>query len=305
MYKRITIIPVLCLLIAILACNLPFSNQEVFQVFKHPEQTLTAMFAVLPSAMVELPVGESAEIQPTGTSEPAIPTETPLIPTPTFSGLERTGQRVTAKYLVSAPTIDGNWQEWRNLTVVYPAAYVVYGWGNWQNADDLQASFILGWDNTYLYVAVEVKDDKYVQNSTAELIYKGDSLEIQMDVNLAADFYSDSLSSDDYQLGITPGKGSTSGAKEAYLWYPESQMDSHTSEVTTASTGGDGLYRVEVKIPWSIFGISPYEGMRVGFALSVSDNDNAAVNAQQSMVSNIATRMRGDPTTWGELMLIK
>ncbi|HEY60123.1 MAG TPA: hypothetical protein G4N92_05510 [Anaerolineae bacterium] len=302
MYKRITIIPVLCLLIAILACNFPFSTQEVFQVFKHPEQTLTAMFAVLPSATVELPVEESGEIQPTGTSEPA---ETPLIPTPTISGLERTGQRVTAKYLVSAPTIDGNWQEWRNLTVVYPSAYVVYGWGNWQNADDMQASFILGWDNTYLYVAVEVEDDKYVQNSTAEYIYKGDSLEIQMDINLAADFYTDSLSSDDYQLGIAPGKGSTSGVKEAYLWYPESQMGSRTSAVTIASIGGDGEYRVEVKIPWSVFGISPHEGMRVGFALSVSDNDNAAMNVQQSMVSNIITRMRGDPTTWGELMLIK
>ena len=301
MYKKLIIASVIFLLVAMMSCNLPFFSQQNFQIFKQPEKTLTAMFAVFPSATVSLPTEEATEeAQPTVTPEPATPA-----PTYTVSGLERTGQRVTAKYLTSPPVIDGDWGDWKDLTTAYPAAYVTFGFGNWENSNDLEPSFVLGWDDTYLYVAVKVHDDKYVQNSTGQFIYKGDSFEILMDTNLMSDFYTDFLSSDDYQLGISPGKGSTSGPKEAYLWYPKSQKGSCTSDVTVASTGGDGLYRVEAKIPWNIFGISPYEGMRVGFALSVSDNDNAAANVQQSLTSNVATRRLTNPTTWGELQLIK
>jgi len=49
------------------------------------------------------------------------------------------------------------------------------------------------------------KDDVFVQNQTGELIFKGDSLELLFDTNLAADSHSVLANSDDYQLGISPG----------------------------------------------------------------------------------------------------
>ena len=65
------------------------------------------------------------------------------------------------------------------------------------------------------------------------------------------------------------------------------------------------MYRVEAAIPWNVFELSPVNGTHYGFCMSVSDNDNPGENAQQSMVSNVATRHLTDPTTWGDLQLVK
>jgi len=118
------------------------------------------------------------------------------------------------------PTIDGNLSEWGTL----PNAInqVVYGPHNWIGAGDNSATYAVGWDANKLYLAAYVKDDVFVQNQTGESIFKGDSLELLFDTNLAADSHSVLANSDDYQLGISPG-GLTSGnnpAPQAYLWLP-------------------------------------------------------------------------------------
>jgi len=69
--------------------------------------------------------------------------------------------------------------------------------------------------------------------------------------------------------------------------------------------GGDGIYRVEARIPWSVFNVTPSNGKHFGFALSVSDNDNSGWNEQQSMVSSAGNRHLTQPMTWGELMLAR
>jgi len=53
----------------------------------------------------------------------------------------------------------------------------------------LQGSYRLGWDEDYLYVAVKVLDDQYVQNASGQDIYKGDSIELLIDTYLQDDFY--------------------------------------------------------------------------------------------------------------------
>jgi len=198
------------------------------------------------------------------------------------------------------PTIDGDWSEWPNSEI--SSGYVVFGGGNWINANDLNSSFKVAYDANNLYIAVNVVDDVYVQNATGYKIYLGDSLEILLDTNLTGDYNNKGISSDDYQLGIAPGKGSISGAKESYLWYPASNRGTRTN-VVIASQSFTGGYRVEAAIPWSIFGVTPASGKHFGFAFSVSDNDNPAQELQESMVSNVNGRRLLNPTTWGDLVL--
>ena len=85
----------------------------------------------------------------------------------------------------TAPTFDSVWDEWDSTK--YPATYVVFGKSEWKDSADLEASFRTAWDNDYLYVAVKVYDDKYVQDATGMDIYKGDSIEILLDTNLYGD----------------------------------------------------------------------------------------------------------------------
>lgn len=316
------------LLIAQMACSLPlFGQSNAATQLPAPNQTLTALFAItpaststvtLPPVITATPSGgaSSGGANPTATQQPASPTATrtpapnptatntrPPLPTATIPGI-RPRAAIIAKYITTPLTIDGDWSEWKDITTEYPANSVVWGSANWTGADDLSSSFHIGWDNNYLYLAVKVRDDQYVQNANGENIYKGDSLELLLDTMLQDDFYYQQLSPDDFQLGISPGRPNPDGTREAYLWFPNN-ISGVRSNVKIGSRLETGIYRVEAAIPWSVFELTPVNGRHYGFALSVNDNDDPNNNVQQSMISNVAGRHLTDPTTWGDLQLVK
>jgi hypothetical protein len=300
-------------LIALAGCNLPLNQTPTPIVFPTPNLTLTAIFAppvtvpptvtpnpimtaTQPSLPTALPTqgGNSTATPPAATTSP---TQAASL-TPVVAGRPAS----TASYLSSAPSVNGDWGEW--TTTEYPIKSVVYGATNWSGSADLQGAYRVGWDATNLYLAVKVTDDKYVQNSSGDNLYKGDSLELLLDSNLAGDAAMRSLSVDDYQLGISPGNPSVGSSPEAYLWFPANKKGKLTN-VQIGAVAMTGGYRVEVAIPWSVFGVTPSSGQQYGFAVSVSDNDNTSANVQQSMISSAPDRSLVDPTTWGVLTLNK
>jgi hypothetical protein len=310
------ILVIMFLGLAMLACNLSFQRATQTPVEPTPNQTMTALFSIVTQQQPTLapPVASATQdLAPVASATSAPPTEASAtaqsatsVPTTTSTAAPtaeiRPAGKASATYLATAPSLDGVWDEWS--TTAYPARFVVYGSTNRTDKEDLEGSYRIGWDNTYLYLAVKVIDDKYVQNATGIDIFKGDSIELLLDTDLTGDQYSTSITSDDYQLVISPGKPDTAGTKEAYMYYPSSVAGSRP-QVKISSAGGDGTYRVELAIPWSLFGITPATGQRYGFAVSVSDNDNSSANEQQSMVSNVSNRALTDPTTWALLTLVK
>ncbi len=334
-------IVIAALILAQLACNLPNQSSQPVSNVPAPEMTLTALFAVTPAeasptSTVTLPPVFTATPSAGGEdmsspTNPPAPTDTQVppspIPNPTASNplptahpiltntpgvihptatipFTRPRGGVVANYLSTPPTLDGDWGEWKDLTKEYPANFVTWGKENWTGADDLSSSFHVGWDNNNLYVAVKVHDDRYVQNASGANIYKGDSLEILFDNQLQTDYYYSQLSPDDFQLGISPGRPDPDGTREAYLWFPSNVAGARAS-VKIGSRLEDGIYRVEAAIPWSVLEVTPAANRHYGFVLSVSDNDDPNANVQQSLVSNVSTRRLTDPTTWGDLQLVK
>jgi len=305
-----------CLLSLLLACNIPGVGKPEEDLFPTPDETMTELFSILSP----IPQEETNEPEVTTTPTKTLTVIPSLTSTVTITLTEaatftpsatitltnvpipaRSAGYFVAKYLSSSPTIDGNWDDWSSTE--YPAGAVVYGANQWTDDSDLEGAFRIGWDASYLYVAVKVKDDIYAQHAVGQYIYQGDSVEILLDADLYGDFYSSTLTSDDYQLGISPGNPDTAGPKEAIIWYPQAGNGSRPS-VVIAAIGGNSLYRVEAKIPWSVLGVSnPVAGRHYGFALSVSDNDNTSENVQQSMVSCVGGRRLTNPTTWAELVL--
>ncbi|MEW6716114.1 MAG: sugar-binding protein [Chloroflexota bacterium] len=314
-------------LIATLACELPGISAPTPFVFPTPNLTLTAFFsqdtAVVPPPTVTptgiggptaSPTVEATEGAPpliltptfTLTSTPSQPTATSTsTPPPTVSyagpGM-RPGPSVAAEFLGSPPNIDGYLDDW--TLKKYNVEYVVWGKGNWDDAQDLSARLMVGWDNKALYIGVKVKDERYAQIAHGMYIYKGDSIEVLLDTDVSGDYYLAKLDSDDYQIGVSPGSPAPGKNPEAYLWFPRS-VEGPRSQVEIGTIKTDNGYHIEVKIPWSVFGVTPAKGMHFGFAFSVSDNDKAGAEAQQSMVSNVSTRVLTDPTSWGDLTLTK
>ena len=196
--------------------------------------------------------------------------------------------------------VDGVLNEWSS-TAYRAEETVPFAGSNWTGQSDLSATFYIGWDASALYIGVSRTDDTIVQVSTGNNMYKGDDVEIHLDVNLPDDYSSVTMSSDDYQIGISSGNFDTLD-EEAYLWFPRSAQAGLTSVEIKARKTTAG-YDLEAKIPWSVFGIIPVEGDHYGFALSLSDNDLPGVAAWQSMVSSVSTRRVANPTTWGTLIL--
>lgn len=301
------------LLLAVLACNLPGPAAPTPFVFPTPNLTMTAIFA----ATLEAPLPETSTptetIAPTqeptqtqqSTATNTIPANVVTSTATATKSLAGPGARpnysVVASYFDSPPTIDGNLGEWP--VEIYSVDHVVYGGGDYAGSADLSANARIGWDEEYLYVGVRVKDDHYVQNASGENIFKGDSVEILLDRQVSVDFYLNSLSADDYQLGLAPGSPLPGDDPEAYLWFP-STLSGSRSDVELGVTSLEDGYRLEAAIPWDVFDVSPETGDHYGFAVSVSDNDDEDENVQQSMVSNDPARNLADPTTWGDLTLV-
>ncbi len=244
---------------------------------------------------------------------PPPPTNTPLPPTPTspppptftptvsYAGPGmRPGTSIAAAYRSSPPVIDGYLSDWDEP--IYPAYFPVYGAANISEQADLWANVMVAWDTTYLYIGARVEDDEYAQNASGKYLYRGDSVEILLDTNVGGDYYLDQLSLDDYQLGISPGNPTKGSNTEAYLWFPAS-VEGPRTNVKIGVLPLPGGYHLELAIPWSLFGVTPYQGQHFGFAFSVSDNDTTIKNVQQAMISNVATRVLARPSTWGDLTL--
>ena len=311
------------LILVSLACQLPGVSSEP-EATEGPDLTMTAMFAevmITPHTPTWTPIMPTDTLAPSATLPPMI-TDTPLPPTltathtlvpPTYTATRpapsntpapsvRTVASITATYLGVAPDINGRLGEW-NLTE-YAVTVVVYGDNLWDNADDLSARVMAGWDSQNLYLGVEVIDEDYEQNTGGSNLFKGDSLEVLLDTNLTTDFGNSTLSADDFQLGISPGSPLPGEDPEAYLWYPAS-IAGVRDQVEIGAVRTDDGYNVEVAIPWSVFEMTPQAGTHYGFAFSISDNDIDGGVAQQSMISNVWTRQLTNPTTWGDLLLYR
>jgi hypothetical protein len=338
--KYLWILITITIVLSVSACSLPGMSPEPV-IFPTPDLTMTAIYSVLyttpatptwtPFAVTET---QLSTIPSTNTDTPlpstATPSQTPIAFTPTYTPLPPTNTSIpptnttvpptntlippsntpvptvrsvasiSASYLGVAPNIDGNLGEW-NLHQ-YAVTNVTFGREHWDNAADLSGSVMVGWDAHNLYLGVIVIDEDYEQNTGGENLFRGDSLEVLLDTNLGADFYVDTLSPDDFQLGISPGSPVPDENPEAFLWYP-TDIHGSRSQVEIRAARTDEGYTVEAAIPWSIFEITPQAGQHYGFIYSVSDNDIDGGIAQQSMISNAATRHLTNPMTWGDLLL--
>jgi hypothetical protein len=315
--KKFLKIGVVSLLVvfALASCNL-FQTPTQNPVEQTPNLTLTALFdtsnnipptvtpPVIFTTVPELPTVAPTAV-PTTAVPTLVPTATAVPPTAIPAPKVRSGEQMKAYFLTTAPVMDGTYEEWVAKTVKYKLPYVVWGPKNWKDRADLEGAFAAGWDATYLYVSVKVSDDSYNQRQQHDAMYKGDSVELLIDTNLLGDFYVQGLDSDDYQLGLSAGNAAAEIAKEAYLWYPAAVKGTRSQVIVSSVFETSPIYRIEAAIPWSMLGITPTNGMRLGFAVSINDNDSATENLQQTMISTAANRNFLDPTTWGEIILIK
>ncbi len=277
------------LAVALSACTLPGAASPTPFTFPTPNLTLTAIFAptASPNSATQAPPAPIAtSLIATSTPSAADQTTTPDTTPITGDDVRPNGLPVTADFFSAPPVIDGDLSDWDANQ--YGANQITYGAGAWTGGSDASATYSLGWDSANLYIAARVTDDTFVQVASGRTLYKGDSAELLLDADLLGDFSSSTLSSDDFQLGFSPGNFTTV-QPSAYRWFPASQEGSLTS-VETGSAKTDAGYDLEIRVPWAVFGVSPVSNRHYGFVFSISDDDSSGTAVQQSLVSSVGTR---------------
>ncbi|TAK12540.1 MAG: hypothetical protein EPO32_08255 [Anaerolineae bacterium] len=230
------------------------------------------------------------------------PAPTAATGTPETEDPGRPGPALEVAYLGDAPAIDADLSDFP--ATAYTLNTAVQGSGFSSGVKDISAQARLGWDEDFLYIGVRVFDNKFVQQASGAQLYRGDSLELLLDVQLDEDLNAASLSADDYQLGISPGDLIAGTVQpEAFIWAPRLEVGRLDGVVIAAGLTADG-YIIEVAIPWSALGVTPAAGQTFGGLVSVSDNDDVTANTQQTVVSFAPGRAIHDPTTWRDLVLL-
>ena len=129
---------------------------------------------------------------------------------------------------------------------------------------DTELSFDFTWDDDNLYFEAKVHDTELRNAQPAELLYKGDCIELFIDPQ------NDGLrwgQAADLQLGFAPDTGPDKDPEgKAYEWFSNGhRMVTHTIRMT------DDGYTVSASIPWSMLGLTPKPGLTLGISPAVRD----------------------------------
>ncbi len=146
-------------------------------------------------------------------------------------------------------------------------------------------------------------DDFHIQTSDNENLWHGDYVEFQFDTELERDRDRRSMNSDDYQIGVSVGDFA-GVAPLTYAWFNGSDA-AMKFDVQQAQVQTDNGYILEIFFPVDLLKKIPLEERGIfGMNVSLSDADDISMG-QKSMLSTSSIRTYADPTTFGQVTLVK
>jgi len=180
------------------------------------------------------------------------------------------------------PAVDGQLEEWANIPgtmLLNRREQATWGGANWKSPGDLSAKVWLAWRQDMLYLAADVTDDKIRQTERGAGIWKGDCIQLFLDVAPDDESGRSHFGKGQFQIVFSPGNFQRSGDSltdcppEAYCVKP-SALELKGALVAAQQT--DHGYTLEAAIPWPLLGVTrPSVGMPVNFEIAVFDTDGS------------------------------
>ncbi|HEY9061286.1 MAG TPA: S-layer homology domain-containing protein [Pseudobacteroides sp.] len=193
------------------------------------------------------------------------------------------------------PMIDGRIDEsvWkRKVNVPVDSRYLGSGFNG------TEAKFGMLWDNTYLYVAVDIKE------KDADFVYNSNGNWAQQD-NISMFFdptthRSSPYVSGDMELGFAYRPGNNPEVNFG------SALNSHSGKdekiLRAINTYGNG-WICEVAIPWDMLSFDPYLKKSLGFELNITDKDSNGSKMSQAWCAYGSDSFSGDTSGYGTIFL--
>lgn len=209
------------------------------------------------------------------------------------------------------PVIDGAFDDWQGIEAITLAGAerVVRSPKYYGGADDQQVALRTAWDEHALYLAVEVRDDAWLQPETGAMIWKGDCLQLAFNADQGRVFaQSGNGVADAAQRPRLSELALALTAQGPQAWrhvtaFPERMPAGALApaDLPLAVAWQDHVLRYEAAIPWRQLGLdaAPAAGEAIGFALNANDLDEPG----QSDPSAIGLFELKDPAGFGILTL--
>lgn len=248
----------------------------------------------LPEAGPDVPEADQEEQNDTAlSSEPTITVN------PSLRLREGNGPDLHAARRTVAVALDGSLAEWGG-TRAAPIDSVVFQRENWSGPQDLSGLVRATWDDDFLYLATQVADDAIVQESSEDLLYRGDAIEFFWDSDLQGDFEVNRYNEDEVQAIVSPGNFA---GREPSTWVYNSATGNFRNEIDMATQRTSAGYDVEIRIPWEQLSVQPRIGNVYGYAIALSDDDTPGSSDQETQLSTTPQRPFNNPTDWGNFIL--
>jgi hypothetical protein len=166
------------------------------------------------------------------------------------------GQFGEIRHTDAALVVDGRMDELWQTVDPYAVENVV---GNLPDNEDFSGEFRALWDHQYLYMLVTVRDDIKALDSP-ERHFWDDGIGFFFDPN---NDKSPAVTEDDLSFDYIRD------AKEI-----QELKRGKTTGIDFAQLDTDDCYQLEIKFPWTLLGITPKQGHRIGFELHLIDDDD-------------------------------
>ncbi|MBK8805207.1 MAG: hypothetical protein IPO21_00595 [Bacteroidales bacterium] len=161
------------------------------------------------------------------------------------------------------------------------------------NSTDLSAKWSAIWDNTNLYIVVQVTDNN-LQNDSGDNWWDDDGVEIFIDGNNSKGSSYDNQN--DFQWGFNYKSDviRTGGSN------PSNSTAGIQFKIVTNATG----YTLEVAIPWTTIKLSPTVGATLGIDIAINDDDGGS--SRENKIAWNATEDNGwqNPSVFGAADLV-
>ncbi|MBM3861191.1 MAG: hypothetical protein FJ395_16305 [Verrucomicrobia bacterium] len=186
------------------------------------------------------------------------------------------------------PAVDGQLDEWADVPgamLLNRAEQATWGGARWKSTSDLSAKVWLAWRQDMLYLAADVTDDTLRQTLRGAGIWKGDCLQLFLDVTPDDEPKRPHFGKGQFQIVFSPGNFQRTGDSladcppEAYCVKPAG-LELKGAVIAAQKT--DRGYTLEAAIPWALLGVArPAVGLPVKFEVAVFDTDGTEARPEK------------------------
>jgi hypothetical protein len=205
---------------------------------------------------------------------------------------------VNAVYSASPLTLSSpEWAKAKPAALDFPARAKAEGLPV-SGPGDLDGSIRLAWNEEYLMIFMDWKDDvPFLNKKYRADVWNGDAFEITLGLNQKADPRRTSFGQGDFQLGVSH----SATAPQVWCWTTNKlYMKEAKVEFVKESAGG----KMIVLLPWNVLGYAytPKKGDKIGFDYALDDADESADREMQAVWEGNRSFYK-DPSQWGFMIL--